>query len=363
MRKLDLYLVKQFLSILTASICAFTSIFVIVDLIENLDKFIDSSVPITIISQYYLYYFPWFINIGLPMGMLIATIFTFGLMAKRNELVAMKSSGISLYRIAVPIIFISIMVSMISFYFDNQLVTLGNQKRRTIEKEHLKKRGRKYYRERRNNIFLQKSNKFHIAIDRYQSKREKALGVSMQFLESGNLLKRIDTKWMKWDPEKRAWNLHVYAIREFQPDGFESRVRFSNEDTLLVLDFTPKDISLEAISPEERNFVQLKGFIKELRNNGVDTTRWEVNLHNKLSFAFTNLIVVLFGLPLVTARTKGSLAFGAGMSVFVIFGYYAFIRFGQTLGYKGIVEPLMSAWIGNIVFSVGGIILMIFSKK
>ena len=75
-------------------------------------------------------------------------------------------------------------------------------------------------------------------------------------------------------------------------------------------------------------------------------------------FVCLNLIVVLFGIPLVVLKEKNSLSFGSGASIFVIFGYYAFIKFGQSLGFNGIVEPLLSAWLGNILFLCGGIMLM-----
>ena len=82
----------------------------------------------------------------------------------------------------------------------------------------------------------------------------------------------------------------------------------------------------------------------------------------KISFAFTNLIVVLCGIPLVVIREKGEISFGAGASIFVIFGYYAFIKFGQSLGFKGILSPIISAWIGNIIFLLIGIGLFLKSR-
>ena len=95
---------------------------------------------------------------------------------------------------------------------------------------------------------------------------------------------------------------------------------------------------------------------------GVATTRWEGSRFLKISFAFTNLIVVLFGIPLTVLKTKNSLSFGIGSSVLVIFCYYAFIKFGQTLGYNGIINPLLSAWLGNIIFTIGGLILLSRAK-
>ncbi len=99
------------------------------------------------------------------------------------------------------------------------------------------------------------------------------------------------------------------------------------------------------------------------KENGVDATRWEVQRHFKVAFAFTNLIVVLFGIPLVVMRPKSGLAFGGGISFLVIFSYYAFIKFGQSLGINGVMDPLTSAWLGNVVFIIGGLLLLFSVRK
>jgi len=167
MKRLDLYLIRQFLTILGISILGFTCIFLIVDLIENLDRFIDNTVPWNIVSKYYVYTLPWFFNIALPMAMLIATVFSVGLLVKRNEWTAMKSSGISLYRIAIPLIIIGIIISYASFEFENRVVSSGNQVRSAIEQKYIKKKSRrkmKYVYNERNSrsssmwIFLAVSN-------------------------------------------------------------------------------------------------------------------------------------------------------------------------------------------------------------
>ncbi|MFQ6675335.1 MAG: LptF/LptG family permease [Fidelibacterota bacterium] len=363
MKKIDRYLVGYFFSILAAALVSFVVVFIIVDAVENLDRFIDAGVPLGVVGTYYLNSCPWFIQVGLPMAMLLSTIFTVGLLSRRNELAAMKSAGISLYRIAAPLLIGAVLVSIASFFFEDRVVTTGNRNRRAIEKERAIRLRKQGYDARKRNIFLQKSDRLHIAIDRYRPEQKRAIGVAMQFLEQGHLSRRIDANWMEWDDERNAWQIHTYALREFHPDGFESRVSFSRGDTLLAVDFTPDDITRQAISPEEKSYAELKIFIGELKESGVDTTRWQVNLYGKVSFAFTNLIVVLFAFPLVATKARGSLAFGAGMSVFVIFGYYAFIRIGQTFGYKGMLDPLLSAWIANLVFSIGGVLLLMAARK
>ena len=316
MKRLDLYLIRQFLTILGISILGFTCIFLIVYLIENLDRFIDNTVPWNIVSKYYVYTVPWFFNIALPMSMLIATVFSVGLLVKRNEWTAMKSSGISLYRIAIPLIIIGIIISYASFEFENKVVSSGNQVRSAIEQKYIKKKSRRKMKHVYNDVFLQKKEKIHIALGKYKVRH-----------------------------------------------GYEIDVSIPKSDSLIQIDFTPDDILKQGKLPDELNYNELTERIVQLKENGVKTTRWEISRYFKISFAFTNLIVVLFGLPLVVIKPRGGLTFGAGMSFLVIFFYYAFIKFGQSLGFKGVLEPMVSAWIGNVVFSIGGLLLLFLTRK
>lgn len=366
MKRFDFYITSQFFTILFMALTGFVSVFIIVDLIENLDRFIDNSVPVGTIFSYYLYTLPWFLNVGLPMATLLATVFSVGLMVKRNEWTAMKSSGISLYRVALPLLIIGFILSIISFEFENYLVSKGNEKRYEIERNYIKRRiSRSVKNPKRtlNNVFLQKKESIHISLSKYRTDLLEADGVTVLVLNQGTLNKRIDAKSIQWQDSLSIWAVSDFSIRTFSPGGGEENVIISKGDTLLNIDFTPEDISKQFKSPDELNYRELSERIDLLRENGVKTTRWEVSKHFKISFAFTNLIVIMFGLPLVVIKQHGGLSFGAGMSVFVIFAYYALIKFGQSLGIKELIDPFLSAWLGNIVFSIGGVILLLTARK
>ncbi len=362
MRQIDKYVERQFLTILGIAILGFVTVFLIVDLIENLDRFMDNKVPGGIVSKYYLYSIPWFVSIALPMSMLIATVFSIGLMVKRNEWTAMKSSGISLYRLAWPLLLTGVVVSLLSFVLDNQLVSWGNENRYEIDRDYIKRRSRHKLKNTLKNIFLQKNTTIHIGLEKYRIKKMSGNILTWVDLGTGVLKKRIDAKNIFWEADSGKWRISNYSIRDFA-GGVEDHVVFSEGDTLLDLQFIPEDINHQARSPDELDYYELTARISELKDNGVKTVRWEVTRYMKVSFPFTNLIVVLFGIPLVVFRERSSLSFGAGMSVFVIFSYYAFIKFGQSLGFKGQVTPLVSAWIGNVVFMLGGIILLLRARK
>lgn len=339
------------------SVLGFLSIFLIVDLIENLDRFMDNKVPSKIVLEYYVYTLPYFISIGLPMAVLISTVFSLGSIVKRNEWTAMKASGISIYRIALPLVICGIILSGGSFMLDNKLVAYGNEKRFEIDRDHVKRKSRHKLKNTLKNIFLQKNSSTHISLSKYYIKKARGHDLTIVDLGQSTIRERIDAKKINWNSDSSRWSISEYSIRQFDQNGLETNVIIGVTDTLIDLGFSPTEIQQQARKPDELDYYRLTERISELKGNGVDTVKWEVTRYIKVSFAFTNLIVILCGIPLVVLKEKNSLSFGAGASVFVIFGYYAFIKFGQSLGFKGVITPLLSAWIGNLVFLAAGILL------
>ena len=362
LNRLDRYLINQFWVILGIAIMGFLSIFLVVDLIENLDRFMDNKVPAEIVLKYYIYTIPYFISIGLPMAVLISTVFSLGSMVKRNEWTAMKASGISLYRVAIPLVVCGFLLSGVSFLLDNNLVSYGNEKRFEIDRDYVKRKSRHKLKNTLKDIFLQKNSSSHISLSKYQIQKEIGYNLTMVDLGQLTLRERVDAKKISWNSDSLKWSVSDFSIRQFDQKGLETDVRIGTNDSLINLGFIPADIQHQARKPDELDYYKLTERIIQLKENGVDTVKWEVTRYIKISFAFTNLIVILCGIPLVVLKERNSLSFGAGASVFVIFGYYAFIKFGQSLGFKGVMEPLASAWIGNIIFTAGAIILFLKSK-
>ena len=357
LNKLDRYLINQFWIILSIAILGFLSIFMVVDLIENLDRFMDNKVPSPVVFRYYVYTLPYFISIGLPMAVLISTVFSLGSMVKRNEWTAMKASGISLYRIALPLVICGVLLSGISFLLDNKLVAYGNEKRFEIDRDYVKRKSRHKLKNTLKDIFIQKNSSNHISLSKYYL--QKTVGYDLTMVDLGDLTinERIDAKKISWDLDSLKWSVSDYSIRQFNEHGLETNVKIGTRDSLIDLGFLPIDIQQQARKPDELDYYRLTERITQLKDNGVDTVKWEVTRYIKISFAFTNLIVILCGIPLVVFKERSSLSFGAGASVFVIFGYYALIKFGQSLGFKGVIEPMFSAWLGNVTFIIAAMIL------
>ncbi|MCF7805642.1 MAG: LptF/LptG family permease [Candidatus Marinimicrobia bacterium] len=362
MKLLDKYLLRKFIALFLYSMIAFLTIFLIVDVVENVDKFIDAGLNRSQILTYYVLNVPFFISTALPMSMLIASIFSIGTLSRNNELTAMKASGVSLYRITAPLLIFAFFMSCGSFVFDDQVKVHTDRKLEEYKDQYINKRPPKQNLQR-NDIFIQDTPERNLVIDRFNGNSMVGNQTSIQYLESGRITKRIDAEKIFYIDSSSSWFVTDYVVRTFTKQNSERVVESSPGTLNVALQVKPQEILKEALDPAKMDYGELSEFIEQLRSLGIDPRKWEVNLYYKIAFAFTNFVVVLFGLPLVATQRKGGLAFGAGLSLFIIFTYYAIIKVGQVMGFQGLLPPMLSVWMGNIIFIIGGIILLIRTPK
>jgi lipopolysaccharide export system permease protein len=357
-KKIDRFLLRKFFFNLLAALTVFVAIFLIVDIVEHIDNFIDNGLKLKGVFLYYLFTMPWFIHIALPMSSLLAVVFLFGMMNRRAELTALKSSGISLYRIAAPFLIAGLLLSFGAFHFEDKVVVPANRELNAFKKEFLNKRKRPSPTIKRN-LYLQADSNAVLYIASYSTIREKGEGVSLHVLDEGIIAERLDAENMIMRDGK--WLLTQIEHRQFTEDG----EIYSQVDTM-VFDWqlSKEDLMRDQISPNEMNYQQLKEFIFQTQNHGLITTRWQVKLHFKTAMNFTAFIVILFGISLSAKQKRGGgMAGGVGISLLIILIYTASLKFGETMGYNGLIEPFWSVWIPNIVFLFSGIILMIQAPK
>ncbi|NQU67597.1 MAG: YjgP/YjgQ family permease [Candidatus Marinimicrobia bacterium] len=354
---LDRYIINQFVSKFIGSMIAFLTIFIIVDVIDHLDKFIDTDITRNEIFKYYFHTLPWYISIGMPMALLLSTVFSLGLLQKRNELTAIKASGISLKRVTISLILIGFLSIVFSFYFENLVVAPSMHKRAEIELEYFQSaRSKRAVKSRE--IYRQVEKNKILYTKRFNFKTNTAHNISLQTFENNNILSRLDAPTMSWDESTEKWRLPVSRVRTDLADD-NRKFQLFESDSLLTLDFTPVDLTAQSVKPEEMNYWELDAFVDRLNINGIKDPRWVVNLHFKPAFAFSSFIMILFGLSLSVQRPRSSMAVGLGVSIFVIFLYYGAIKFGQSMGYKGMIEPWLSVWLGNFIFLlIGGYMFM-----
>ena len=364
MKKIDYYILREFSIIFLFVSIFFVLVSFIVDIFENLNRFIDNEVTNDILIDYYIASLPEMISVTIPVTCLVASVFTYGMMVQRKEWLVFKSSGLSLYRLALPILFVGLFMSIGSFYFENNIVIKNNKIKNEIKDNHLKKnRNKAKDKSIYENVYLQKNQNYLIAVEEYNDINQTIVNLNFIELSDGKMIRRIDSKKSTWKPLEEKWKIRDYSIREFDNSGSEKMIATSKQDSLLNLNFTPEDINQTGNSSEEISYNQLKNQIITLKNNGVNTVKWEVDLHYKIAYSFISLIIIFCGIPLSVFRSNTTLAFGGGLSLATIFAYIILLKFGQSLGYAGSLSPFLAAWFSNIIFIIIGTWLMLNARK
>jgi lipopolysaccharide export system permease protein len=332
-------------------------IVIFVDMVGNLSKFIDKEVPLAVIIKYYIFYIPYLIILVLPIAMLLASLFSLSQMANHNELTAIKSAGISLNRILIPLFIFGLLISTFALGFGEKIVPPANQEKTKIEDEYIETVRRT--KTNMTNIFWRDSINRRVFIGNFNSVSKTARKISIQKLNNNQIIERLDARIMKW--EDSTWVLRSGYRRTFS-DTKEEAIPFEElKDEFL--DFKPEQLENFYTDPNDMSYAELENFIHEVKRNGGNPKKWLVDLHFKVSIPFANFIMVLFGAPLAARRNRGGTIFSLIISILVCLIYYGLIRVVQTLGQTGVMPTVFSAWFANGLFLVAGIGILFFGRK
>jgi len=351
------YVRRSFLGFFLFCLLCVVSIFLVVDIVEKLDRFIDRSVPRNVIIQYYLYYIPYVLVLTIPVTCLLATVFSVGNLARHNEIVAMKSLGYSLYRLLGTYLMLAVCISIFSFIIAEVLVVYTHRKKEEINRTYMVE-NQQNRTSLSNKIFQDTPNRI-VYIGDYDSEKSIASGVNVFSFRDGRLVSRLDTK-------KMEWNGNSWIVRS----GNE-RVFFGDEEILVPIqsplkyhfNFSPNDIFLAHLKPQERSVWELGRLIDRLQESKGAVQSLQTDYYLRFAFPFGNIIIVLLSVPIVYNRRKRSLAVGFGISLVICFIYFGLVKIGQVMGQNGSLHSISAAWLGNGVLGIVGVIDLIKTRK
>jgi lipopolysaccharide export system permease protein len=353
MKILDRYLVKQFLLTIIFGLLAFTLIFVVIDMMENLDDFIDQNVSMDIILNYYLVFSPEIIKLITPVAVLFAALFTAGKAANLSEITAIKASGVSLFRFMIPFLITTLFVCLCSIYFAGYVVPHANSVKVNLERKYLN-RGFVFT---GSNIFFKDSPSRIVNIAFFDNSQNQAHRISIQEFDISDptkMISRVDAVKMTYDTVSRKWIAENGVKRFFNPEK-ESAANF-NQLTYADLNFSPEDLATKQQKPEEMNLHELKKLIGSQVREGTDPKSTLIEYYSRFSFSLSSIVVVLFGIPLAaTKRRRGGLALQVGINILVTFVYLVFMKVSQAFGKNGALDPMLTAWFANLIFLVAAL--------
>ena len=358
MRTLDRYLSREFLTYLALGLVGFITIFVVVDIFEKIDVFLDHSAPALLVLRFYLYRTPEVVVQVLPVALLLATFLSLGQLNKFGELTAMRAVGLSLLRILTPVFAIAAGAAAGALLLSEAVVPRANRERDRIYDQQIQQLRPPDVAERADVTYLGSGG--HIFYMRLYVVNERRMHeVSLQEFRRGELIRRVDAAEATWDG--RGWVFSSGFLRDF--GGGRESVRPFNRMRVEGIAEKPEDFAKESRRPGEMSYPELRAYVERLRASGGRVSNYLVDLHLKIAFPLVNFVVVLIGAAVATRLRMQSAALGFGLSVTIAFLYYALMRAGQALGHNGALPPYLAAWLGDLVFGVVGAVMMFQAQR
>jgi LPS export ABC transporter permease LptG/LPS export ABC transporter permease LptF len=353
---LDRYVSRKYLAILGFVFAGLVSAAFIITFLERLDAVHRHGKPIGLLLRYVWFRMPDFLTSILPVAALAATLLALGLLAKTNEITAMKTLGISLYRAVVPVLLLSAAVGGAAFLIEERLAPAANARAEEAWDRINDRPARSYsYLNRHWILGLQGGRIYHY-----------------DYLDPASA---AFSRLSIFDIDRRRWVLErrIYAgkaafsgnelalrdgwIREFSASaGVPFAVRESWE---LPIAESPPYFLRESKEPQQMTYGELRRYAAEVRRTGFEAARLRVDLGGKLAFPLASLVMTLLAIPFAFVMGKKGTLAGIGASVVLAIGYWGAFAVFRSLGYAGVLSPFLAAWGANLVFGLAGIFLLL----
>ncbi len=358
MKTLDRYILFNFLSSLIVISIGFGVLIIAINMVEELRHFIDHDVPLGEILIYYLYFAGWVVKSFLPVFVLLAGLTSIGLLARKNEILAMKAAGISLYRIAAPILIFTFLLSFVHIYYNEYVYPPGNKKRVEMKEYTIKKVSQKS-KSSITNIYRQVNNDLFFVIQGYDVPRKEGSVVKIYRSEKNKLAELISAEKIKYT--SRNWMLYN-GVRRYFGDSTETFETFDTLSAAYIKD-KPSDFERPLEKPEDMGYDELKHYIDVMKRTGAPYQRELVDLRFKLSYPFSSFIVILICVPLASNPKRGGIAISFAVGSGIALLYFVCFKVIQSLGYSEKLHPDLAAWLINAIFLLVGLIIMLRARK
>jgi LPS export ABC transporter permease LptG len=355
---IDRYVVRSHLTFVLIGLSVAATLFVVVDLAKTLDRFLRIKPPLAYILEHFAYRLPAWLHDGLPIVMLVATIFLFLTLTRHQELTALKAAGISLYRISAPVIALGLLVAVLAGLF--QELVLPELNERGEEVDRVKIRGQlPRHMQSRSRLWLRGTDNRFYRVELLAPGTADLYGVTILELDSHfNLQSRLDARRAHWTGE--AWELKDGAFREARKDGKVESVPFAL--TALNLEERIEDFTQIQKAVASMSFAELRDYVRRLEAAGFHVQKYMVELYAKLAFPLVNLIMVLVAIPFALQAPRSTRLFGVGLAIAIMVGYVVVHQAAVALARADLLPPLLAAWTANVIFLGLGLSLFIRAR-
>lgn len=349
-RILDRLVAGTFLRLFVVFLAASPPLFILGDITENLDTYLDRGLTRAEVAKAYVFQLPLFIQWSFPIAALVAAVFTIHSMTTHRELVAAKAGGISFHRVARPVLVVGLLLTAVALAL-TEVVPRGNRIAAQILRDEDPRRSW------RADFVYESENGTTLQVGRLDAPEGRMDNVIVEVPPSpgrGGLHVIADA--MNYDSLK-GWTFARGYLRRFWPDSTEKTFQFERLRMAGISE--PPEEFLEAPhKPEEMTYREIDHLARVIERTGGDPAELLVKREQKLSIPVATLVVILFGVPLATSSGRGGTAYGIGVSLGTTILYLLLFKVAGALGQAGTMAPFTAAWIPNLLFFAAAMVLL-----
>ncbi|MFH2033659.1 MAG: LptF/LptG family permease [Candidatus Margulisiibacteriota bacterium] len=352
MKTLDRYLSREFLGPFFLGIFGFVMVMTVDLLFTFADLIINKGIPFFAVLQLLIYKLPSILILTFPVATLFGVTMAIGRMSHDSEIAALRTSGVSFFRIGLPFLVLALLVSIISFTTNELIVPEANRASEKIIRQIIRKSPLPNIQE---NVFFKDAYNRHFYIEKVDTQNNALTNIMIYELAGGEKLPRVITARTATLNDLKM-RLNYGVIHKFDNEGrLEYEADF--KEMTVNLEESPINIAYSKTS-EEMDSQELKNKINLLEKGGVSARSLKTDLYMKYSVPLTCLVFALIGLPLSLPGIRGSRTWGVILTIVIMFTFYVFASVFRSLGRGAIMPPLLAAWMPQMLFGTLGILLI-----
>ncbi len=358
---LDIYVIRGWIFYFGILLVAFTGVYIIFDFFQVLGDIVRNQISARVVVDYYRFLLPQVLYLMLPLSILVATLVNFGLLTKTNQVTAIKSAGVSLYRLSVPVLAVTALLSLGMFLFADRVLPETNQRQNGLRNQIKGKPAQTFFRPDHQWIFGSSSRIYNYTFFDPDQNVFANLSVFEFDPATFRMTRRLHAARAVWEPSIHDWILENGWSRDLNGDRVTNYKQFSVA-TFKELTEEPSYFKKEVRPSEQMSALELRRYIADLSQSGFDVVRLSVQFYRKFSYPLIAFVVTLIGIPFsFTMGGKGALT-GIALSIGIAIVYWSTSSLFEAMGNLNQLPPAMAAWSPDILFSLAGSYLLLRIK-
>ncbi len=361
---LDDYIMREYATSLGLVLFSFSTLFLIFTFFELIGDIIRNRTPLVTVGDYLINLIPFILYQVTPLCALVAVLITFGALSKSSEITAMKATGTSLYRVVAPVLFVTLLISIGLFAFDEFYLPNANRRQEALRSIIKDKPAQTFLRPDRKWISGQTTATGQPArIFYYQffdADRNVFANLTVFEFEPNTFIlkRRIFAASARWNPADNTWLFENGWERTFSGETIASYEPFTTA-TFPEIHEQPSYFKKEDRPSQEMSYNELSSYISDLKQSGFDTKRLNVQLNRKLAYPLITLVMAILAIPFALSMGKrGSLA-GIATAIGLAIAYWVVDGVFQAMGNVNTLPAILAAWTPDLLFGIAGTYLLL----